>query len=521
MYQLEHKIKRDMEDKYPWIAKKNLGVFLCFGRDWFKAHQKGLLFLLNAPLIKYWFRWVLRIHKDVPANKTIINIEPHCYAWANGDGTTTWDFRTHTKFSKRIYLAFRPMWWALHFFDILFANNFMPEFNLGYDVLTYYPDAHTESSTCDGTVWRSASQSTFAGLVAGAGTTATDNAGGLCPEVYSDSISGRWQKIDRAFVFFNTASIPDDATVSTAVLSLRGISVYNGLPDVSSFNIYGTTSTSTTSLSTLDYAKVNTTAQSDTAISESTFVAYKYNNFTLNAAGLGNISKIGLSRFSIRIVADAANSAPTWKASDADYFYMQDAEYEGTIEDPKLVILTSPTILIDSYEGDNSLDTNLYSGGKEGVAQSFTGKDAKITNCRFILQKVGSPTGNAYAKLYSHSGTYGTSSIPGSLLATSDALTVSGITTTLLAQTLSFSGAQQYVMSNGSHYVITIEYTGGNGTNYIVVYSNASSPTHSGNYADTADLISWSENNSLDVNFSVWGEAVSPSTFVPQMIMVG
>ena len=35
--------------------------YLAFDQKWFEKHQEKLLWLLNAPLIKYWFRWVLRI----------------------------------------------------------------------------------------------------------------------------------------------------------------------------------------------------------------------------------------------------------------------------------------------------------------------------------------------------------------------------------------------------------------------------------------------------------------------------
>lgn len=55
--------------------------------------------------------------------------------------TGQWDFRTHDKFSKRLYYAFYPLWWTLHQWDTLFANNFAPQLNFGFDTLTAYPDA--------------------------------------------------------------------------------------------------------------------------------------------------------------------------------------------------------------------------------------------------------------------------------------------------------------------------------------------------------------------------------------------
>lgn len=39
---------------------KNIGPFLAFGECWFRRHQRILLWLLNTPIVRLWFRWVLR-----------------------------------------------------------------------------------------------------------------------------------------------------------------------------------------------------------------------------------------------------------------------------------------------------------------------------------------------------------------------------------------------------------------------------------------------------------------------------
>ena len=84
--------------------------------------------------------------------------------------------------------------------------------------------------------------------------------------------------------------------------------------------------------------------------------------------------------------------------------------------------------LIDSYPSSN-YDQDQYLGSNNfvGYGQSFTttGSVLKLSSCKFYLVKVGSQTGAMYAKVYAHSGTYGTSSIPtGSALATSDVLDI-------------------------------------------------------------------------------------------------
>jgi len=126
--------------------------------------------------------------------------------------------------------------------------------------------------------------------------------------------------------------------------------------------------------------------------------------------------------------------------------------------------------VIDSYSETNYADItlNIYNGSYTGASQSFTGDGNNLGSSKFYLKKFGSPTGNAVAKLYDHSGTFGTSSVPtGSALATSSTFDVSTLTTT--AQLIEFSFDGTYTLVNGTKYVITIEYSGGSGANQVQV----------------------------------------------------
>ena len=73
--------------------------FLAFDPAWFSRHQRALLRLLNLPLIGLAFRRLLRINVLEP----IVRIEPHAFTVSLGEGLYRTDFRTHWKFSKRIY----------------------------------------------------------------------------------------------------------------------------------------------------------------------------------------------------------------------------------------------------------------------------------------------------------------------------------------------------------------------------------------------------------------------------------
>lgn len=147
----------------------------------------------------------------------------------------------------------------------------------------------------------------------------------------------------------------------------------------------------------------------------------------------------------------------------------------------------------------------IFTGGQDGYGQSFKAKHSgDIKSCVFKLSKSGSPTGNAYAKIYAHSGTYGTSSIPtGSPLAVSDALDVSTLTTSPVDTVLTFSGANIISLTEGTNYVAVIEYVGGNSSNYLAV-STTTTPTHDGNMSALNDAgTTWTSFTTDDMYFYV------------------
>src|SRR5688572_28958602 len=98
--------------------------------------------------------------------------------------------------------------------------------------------------------------------------------------------------------------------------------------------------------------------------------------------------------------------------------------------------------VIDSYsEANRDGSTAIHGGGVEGMSQSFTGNGGTLGSVRLQLNKTGSPTGTAVVKVYAHSGTFGTDSVPtGAALATSDTFDVATLTGDLELITFMFSG---------------------------------------------------------------------------------
>lgn len=174
---------------------------------------------------------------------------------------------------------------------------------------------------------------------------------------------------------------------------------------------------------------------------------------------------------------------------------------------------TGDTFTGNTYDIENSAnatatDTNTtqdttvaLNDVTSGVGQSVTGDGNKLANVVFYLSKTNIPTGNATAKLYAHSGVFGTSSIPtGAALATSQVLDVSTLTGSLTEKTFYFADQNQNpVLTAATKYVITIEYSGGTSTNTVNVAAN-SSTVHGGNLSTYATA-TWTADSAKDAYF--------------------
>lgn len=161
--------------------------------------------------------------------------------------------------------------------------------------------------------------------------------------------------------------------------------------------------------------------------------------------------------------------------------------------------------LIDSYSTSYYSDTGAVSGGTvPGRGQSFTGNGQQIGSSQFYVVQYGSPTGIINSKIYAHTGTFGVNGKPtGSALATSDDVDVSTLPTAGIdLQTFTFSGANQITLTNGTKYVVTIEYSGGDGLNFITVGLDTAYLLAPGNMA--YDVGGWDGTNGVDVIFYVY-----------------
>lgn len=140
--------------------------------------------------------------------------------------------------------------------------------------------------------------------------------------------------------------------------------------------------------------------------------------------------------------------------------------------------------LDDSYSESNVSDYATINATYNKYSQSYTSGGGELDSIKYYMYKAAGASGNMNAKVYAHTGTYGTSSVPtGSALATSDTIDASTLgqdVGNIALITFSFTGANRIALSAATYYCITIEYAGA--TN-IKLGQDQTSPTHGGNEA--------------------------------------
>jgi len=398
-------------------ANKNIGHFQAFAEEWFSKHQRVLLWLCNAPAIKLWFRYVLRIHEfDCPRKTKITQLGPNRFSWGDkkvletceqyrkhfhGYELRSWnkahkksncpgwhmaqqrttDFRTHDKFSKRIYFAFAPMWWAFHAWDWLVADRFVPAWSFGFSTLTQYPATITSSNPVDGYAFggNSYTWSLVVGANGGGLYNGSDGYDSYCSG-WSTASDGRYVTVIRSKFCFDTSSLTSAATISTAALSLYGTAKTKDASNTPNIDIYiagGSTSANANS----DFQNAGSTSQTGSPMVYASWSTAGYNAFAFNSTGIGNVSLTGISKFGARNQNfDVTGTAPVDVISGSDYFSCSYSGHYGTTQDPKLVVtyssVTTNTVTSTAKARVKVLDNTKTVTAKARVKQLSNDKTA-------------------------------------------------------------------------------------------------------------------------------------------------
>lgn len=150
----------------------------------------------------------------------------------------------------------------------------------------------------------------------------------------------RFAILSRSGYTFDTSAIPDTDVISAAILSLFGDSTthLNQSGNTIALNVYDFNPADPATYATADFDQFGTTEFS-TEIVWASWSTSAYNDFTLNASGIANISKTGNSVFGAREANfDAPNIQPTWSTEKVDEFGSRFHTAAGTTNDPKLVV---------------------------------------------------------------------------------------------------------------------------------------------------------------------------------------
>jgi hypothetical protein len=340
------------------VKSKNEGPFLAFSEEWFLKYQSILLFLLNFPVLKLWFRWILRIHNDCKYSDFIIEIEPGNYKILLKTGEIKADFRTHPKFSKRIYFAFRYWWWCLHYLDEL-LNITIPQIQFGFETLSSYSSPGA-NSPCDGYIYKGwVSNQNLSTIRSGDGSSYDVSTTSINIQLNCGTVSGGYSFLYRTFICFDTSSIGAGSLISSALLYIRGQIKYNfiGSP---SFCITGQYQSASNILSNSDYSKVYDITFS--SISYNDFSITSYNNLTLNSDGLNFINKTSITKLACRFSWDVDNSfTGTWGNGGYSTINSVPADASGTSSDPYISIVYS-TSSIKTINGITLTSVSKYTG---------------------------------------------------------------------------------------------------------------------------------------------------------------
>jgi hypothetical protein len=254
--------------------------------------------------------------------------------------------------SPQYYKDDNGIWWQANY-DITTPKNFIslpksPLFTRSQSsvfafidqAVAFYPDANEEDTSVDGYVYQeyAGAGADWSTLHGGSGSHVNDSdAQTWLGYVNSRDTQDKWRDLIASIFLFDTSLIPDNAVINSATFSVYGTE------RTDNYNQYLTMTdsnpASSTSLAVSDYQNRGTAEQASNRIDITNFTPSGYNYFTLNATGLGNINKTGVSKFGTELSCDLDNSEPTWQSVTYAYARGYSADQTDTDKDPKLVVV--------------------------------------------------------------------------------------------------------------------------------------------------------------------------------------
>jgi len=220
--------------------------------------------------------------------------------------------------------------------------------------MTFYPDAHVETSSVDGAAIHNEAEVTWATILAGAGNRSDDALDGIHHGYFNaDGGTNKWVQLHRPIYVIDISGLPPNAIITGVIFSLYGYDKADGLSTAPDFNIYSSNPASNIAIVVGDYDSLGTTPYCDTPITYANFKVADpfWNDFIFNAAGIAAVQAAadgdGILKLGSRSPTyDVAAGTPNW-VQDAVCYMSTYAADKGAGYKPKLVVTYAPTPVTD------------------------------------------------------------------------------------------------------------------------------------------------------------------------------
>ncbi len=258
----------------------------------------------------------------------------------------------------------------------------IPSFLTGYpvsirDSTTFYPDANPESTSVDGYVRRDTTNEAWTTKVNGAGTGSADS-DNSCYMYISGGTTNTWNDNVRPILIFDTSDLEDTISILDANFYFRTVTKTDSLDvhDQISWAPYTVSTTANTSLIASDYNRANWSYSTPLApsMNYTDLTVDAWSDFEFNSAGLGAISKTGVTKLGILSNFDSSNISPPWSGN---YSYVEFSSSDrGTGYKPYLIVVFTSavdnTITLDgSWQGYSTPAAVRYVGTHDHTYFTF------------------------------------------------------------------------------------------------------------------------------------------------------
>lgn len=277
---------------------------------------------------------------DIPDGRIITKILPcavHSYLEENYFES---QFFSRQKYSNGIRNVWKYLL-ALHLIDAVLLDKLFKRYSFNFSTLTAYPDPNPETDTVDGYTYNTDTNAVFSTVRGSNGGGKDDTSAALSMYLFASATINQYRQICRAYKLLKTSSIGATNIIDSATLGIVIVAgklyAFNG-----SLCLVQCDLASNTAVANADHQlNVNyaTRQATDLLISSINDNDTAYNYFTLNATGLGNISKTGITKFGVKNIWDADNTEPTWTSGGLDQATIRSADNTGTSKDPKLIVI--------------------------------------------------------------------------------------------------------------------------------------------------------------------------------------